>query len=407
MRIRIVALILTFGVHVTTAHAQYVVNLAQPSGTSNTRPVAAGSTPTIVLQNRLPHVKYNINLGLAYRQLPPITLPAGGIPGLRVGLAGPGGGPPTACQIAEEAAKKSLAPWDKEFSSASDESTVPSLLARGRALVDEMLTACGGIDNTTDDGKRIVARVDAITQSASMIILNVPMIGEGQQLTVRVGRDTPAREWVLILDTPSTGSWLTSYGLNFAANFGRDYFSKANTGTGQDGTFTITQKHYRSVDALQYVPSVHFTHVPADAPVRNFWTWTLGFGATQQAPAAIFGASYVVRQNAQFVFGAMVTGMRGLKGDFEVGQVVKENLSSDALTKTGPMVTPFFGITVNFSANPFAGDAPKKEAGATEKPATGTEKPAPGTEKPAPGTEKPGAATEKPAPGTEKPGGAK
>lgn len=387
-RIGVIAVVLM--AQATAASAQFVINLAETTIVSP-RPIAAGSTPTIVLENRLPHVNYRINLGLAYRVMPPITSP-GAIPGLRAGLAGPGGGPPSACQVAEEAAKKVLVPWEKEFASATSESAVPGLLARGRAFVDEMLKACDGIQGTTNDGKLIVARVDAVAASTQLIVPNVPMVGEGQQLTVRVGRDTPAREWVLVLDTPSTGSWLTTYGVNLATNFGSDYFSKANTAAGQEGTFTITKKQYRATDVFQYVPSIHFTFVPADAPVRNFWAWTLGFGSTAQAPAMIVGRSYVIRQNAQIVFGGMFTGMRGLKGDYEQGQVVKENLSSDALTKLGPMMTPFFGLSLNFSANPFAGDAPKKEAGTasgTDKPATDTQKPAGDTQKPASGTEKP------------------
>lgn len=155
--------------------------------------------------------------------------------------------------------------------------------------------------------------------------------------------------------------WLTLYGFNFAAGGNQDYFSKTNSGTNPT-TYTITRKAGRGGKAFS--PSVYFMRLPGeDGATFGRWAgWrqgdyfggiTAGLGFDFDNPTVFLGYGFGWGYNVLATAGVVMHKENRLNGQYNAGDVVSENLTSDQLTQSTYKPQAYIGLAFRFGSNPF------------------------------------------------------
>ena len=182
---------------------------------------------------------------------------------------------------------------------------------------------------------------------------------------------TKEKTWEVILETETEASpWLTHFGLTYAPPIiskTKSYYSKADPV--EASKYAITEKHNNDHDAWDNISvTVNFTYPFSSKPKHFDAGFTAGFGLNPDLQlSGHAGLSAIIGTNVIISSGVVLMQKYRLKGEFESGQVIKENLSYDALHEKVWRPEVFFTIGFRFAKNPFGGSDAKKEDG--DKPA--------------------------------------
>lgn len=188
----------------------------------------------------------------------------------------------------------------------------------------------------------------ATLDRVSTVDLGTFPVKRGQTLKARISRalgdDAEGAKFAYDLTTGKRGSWQASYGFGITPDRDRKFFSQA----GDDDSFTIKQK--RSNGGLQPNAAVFYTWLPSKWET-TFCSFGIagGIGVDQNNLVLLVGPHLTFNQNFGLVAGVALHQETRLRGEYDVGQVVSENLTSDALEEKTDRTSWFIGVTYRFA----------------------------------------------------------
>jgi hypothetical protein len=170
----------------------------------------------------------------------------------------------------------------------------------------------------------------------------------GQVLTVKMSRQRDAdhqQKFSYEIKTGKRGTWFATYGFGITPNNDDRYYSKA----GDNDTFAITKKHDNG--GLNPTAAVFYTWLPSrreNADVN--YGLAGGIGVDQSNLALFLGLHVTFNQNLGVIGGIALHQETRLRGEYENGQSVTENLTSDALEEKILKPCWFIGLAMRFGA---------------------------------------------------------
>lgn len=195
-----------------------------------------------------------------------------------------------------------------------------------------------------------------------------------QKITIivkrKIGNDTIV--WTKVFKTPTKSPWKIMYGFTFVPNLLNpvtNYYSNPDTSGKQ---FIITKLNNQRNDffknisptlMLTWTPSVKYTLKKGEwckaLFSNNFYQVgfvggvSLNFANETGAVNVMAGPSIVIADNISLSGGVVLTQKSILKGTYQEGQVLKENLDFDQLHEKKYMIECFFSLAIRFDSNPF------------------------------------------------------
>jgi hypothetical protein len=164
------------------------------------------------------------------------------------------------------------------------------------------------------------------------------------QISRALGEDAEGMKFVFEGSGGKRGTWQASYGFGITPNKDRHYYSK----DGDDDTFLITEK--RDNGGVQPNAAIFYTWQPAKWENSYFSTGVAGgIGVDQNNLVLLFGPHFTFNQNFGIVAGIALHQETRLRGEYENGQTVSENLTTDALEEKINQTTWFIGVTYHFA----------------------------------------------------------
>lgn len=294
-------------------------------GTTQTVSVPADNPLQVKLVNKAPGDNYKYSKSLIIRNIEVASLPP--LP---------------------KSGTRSAAPPCTEITNlrnAAAEKDVPGLIAALRkAILDT--TSCNEADGL------------ALIDSTQEILGSPYTLRPGQELVLTVERQadataTPKVEkaiWTFVWTTGPRGDWKASYGFGFFEDEDEEYFTRAGE---EEGTFVIHREEDRS--DLSFAPAVFFTWSKESRKLQD-WDHgpTGGLGFDLSKPVVFAGWQVTYNQNYTLNLGLVARPERNLEGQYEVGQVLKENLKESQIHDDSSYgVAGFAGLSFRFSKSPF------------------------------------------------------
>ena len=175
---------------------------------------------------------------------------------------------------------------------------------------------------------------------------------------VRIGLDEiPIDTLTYTFNTEEKTRWLVHYGLTYAPSIISkvDHFhSLADTSVANKYTITKDNKNgpkpWDNISAtINFTYPFHGDSGGFDGGFTAGFGISTGFGLSGQA-----GLSAIIGDNIILSSGVVLMQKQKLKGEYKEGQIIKENLSSDALHEKVWLPEVFFTIGFRFGSNPFA-----------------------------------------------------
>jgi Pregnancy-associated plasma protein-A len=307
-----------------------VVDLAT-AGTEQTLTIPADAQFQVTLENLLPSARYSISIEVLYPDVDPLVLE-----GFTVGgeaLAAAGAAPPVEMLKMRSAAPvctRLINGFVSQVGQAVDENEVKEIVVKARANAD---VACES---------SLEQVVEALTHRTLMP--ETPAPGAEREVVITVVRDgSPGREWKLILTSSSRGEWRTSYGFTFVKDRDEQYFTSAIPD--QAGKFRIGREADR--ERADFIPSIFFTW----HGTGHRWGPAFGLGYDLESPALFVGAGWKYRQNVMLTGGLAIHSRKDLRGRYDKGDVVMENLGDEQLTESTYTPNFYLGATFRFGTN--------------------------------------------------------
>lgn len=313
----------------TVEAANHVLDVSRAPGVT-TLTVPAGQLLGVTIVNLAPAAEYDVSVLTEIIEVPPLD-PAG--------LTMP--------TLAAECAALSVA---KTLTTEGDEARV----SRKIGEIEDARTECSATEQR---------QIDLLLGSTRRSIAGgVPRPGE--QVRVVVKRNTePSKTWVLLLTTGARGNWRTLYGLALGPGDEDRFFSSPGDEAGQ---FVVTRERDGANEQrdLAAIPAAFFQWMPLSGQLKDWAVGpTLGLGVKSDRPAFFIGGIVTYNQNLGLVVGVPVYQEWKLRGNFQEGQTIAENLNEEQLHKRSFRFQRLFVAGVyRFGSNPFgAGDDVKKE----------------------------------------------
>ena len=333
------------------------------------RPVSPGAPITLVLTNIVPRMRASYTVTVRQEVIPLDTLP---FPFERMGDI------------------KNLVAFRAAL---DDPDACAPPLGRTANLLDTATTE-GSVSRIVAEARRDVPPACAerlngfIRDVTTLVVEDTFALEPNQRLVVEVsrpGEERPA-EWRYVFRTEPRGEWRTSYGFTFLPRAYPRYFTEQ---VEDDPTkFVVTEERGTGgrdpLTNYDFVPSILFTWLPSSARYRNWHSGlTAGLGYDLDEVTVFGGFSTTYNENVTLVAGLAIHEQPRLNPQFDVGEVLTEDLDAEALhvNRYGPNV--FFGISFRFGSNPFRGGSNDEgndegeggEGGGETRPQPGSEAP--------------------------------
>lgn len=237
--------------------------------------------------------------------------------------------------------------------SEDDEAKIKTLVDNGRKLITKL-----GNDNCATILKKSIDETEQI--------ISIPFIVQNNQvITLSVNKvdktDKSIGKWSYTLKTPEKSRWLIHYGLTYTPSLISKvdhYHAFADTSVAN--RYTINKNNDNGPKAWENISAtINFTY-PFHGDSRNFdGGFTAGFGINAGLElSGHAGLSAIIGENVILSTGIAFMQKQKLKGQYKEGQIIKENLSFDALHEKVWVPEVFFTIGFRFGSNPFV----KKES---------------------------------------------
>jgi hypothetical protein len=296
------------------------LNLAEnPTGADIEMPIAAGTAFRVRVINHVPNLTYNFRARRESIPILPFSIPGAGT------------------RAATDQCEGVIGALEQDLDGATTETQVSQFIQNARAQA-----------NVCSTEKR--KELETIIETATTYSFRAVVLDLGEQLIVEVSRveGTNTLTWKLTLTTGPRGAWLTSYGVGFLPDNDEEYFSQS---IGND-QFQIAKKE--PPNGLDYVPAFFFTWLPRKWE-NGDWSIspTGGLGFELSDPVVFVGGAVGFNQNLQFIVGGAFHRQSRLAGQFQEGQTINENLTSDQLAVKPYKFNFFFSLAFRFGENPF------------------------------------------------------
>ena len=229
------------------------------------------------------------------------------------------------------------------------EEKIKDLIEKARIIIAQL-----GTDNCAIILKKSIDETEQV-QLLPVVLQNNQTITLTINKTIKGSSDSS--QWSYILKTPEKTRWLVHYGLTYAPSLISkvDHFhSLADTSAAN--RYTITKDNNNGPKPWDNISAtINFTY-PFHGDSRGFdGGFTAGFGiSTGLGLSGHAGLSAIIGDNVIISSGVALMQKYKLKGDYKEGQIIKENLSSDALHEKVWLPEIFFTIGFRFGSNPFA-----------------------------------------------------
>ena len=317
--------------------SDYPLDLATHPGGEVTVTISPGRYRVVVV-HRIPGREYSVSLVRETRPVPPLSLPSDVVASVS------GGDPCAELKKAYDAIGKP-----------ADEVQVAQAAVTIRALLDKFSACVGETRQQISDALKVY---DNRWHSDEYDV------AVGQQLRITVQRlskgGAPEKTWTTILTTGDRGEWLTTYGMSFVMLRDELFFTKTGD---TEGEFVITKQREDAVSRIKYLPSVLFSWMPASRRNKAVAVSpTAGFGVSNDNFGVLGGVTVTYNTNLGFTAGVAITRQRVLLGTYAENQVIKENLTEDALHDDVLKAAAFASITFRFGTNPFKKAGGEKES---------------------------------------------
>jgi hypothetical protein len=309
----------------------YLMDLGTHPGGEVTVTIASGRIRVVVF-HRVPGRKYSVTIVKETITIPPLPVSAAGVPPPENLRADPD------CVAIQKGIDEVGTPAD-EIQVRNAAISLQRLLETVKGCPGPLRQNAENLRQTYDEG------------------LPLPQydVALGQQLRVTVARLSDAgaeeKKWTTILVTGPRGEWLTTYGMSFVLIRDELFYTKAGD---KQGEFVITKMRPESISRVKYLPSVLFSWMPASRQNKALVVSpTAGFGVSNDSFGVLGGATITYNTNLGFTAGVAVSRQRKLLGSYTENQVVKENLTEEALHHDVLVPAGFLSITFRFGSNPF------------------------------------------------------
>lgn len=316
------------------ANAQpYRINLAEGSGSTETRHITPGKAFELYVDNRLPSHSYEIHI--VRRSIP--------IPALSMEVDT--SGKVVSLEAKEPCAEilelvRSLDTFSEEKDLAAQLEVLRKKLKK--AEKDSAVQAC-----VNEHSDFIRARIGLTSSSLGWFNLQ-----RGEELEITIVRTTEGSQktWTRVYSGGARGEWQTSYGFSFIApwlNKETVYFASP-----LDSGYQLKKEANRN--KLTFAPSIFFNWMPEQ---RKNKPWSCGFsgglGFDLQNPTVFLGPSLSYNQNLKFNFGFVAHKQLVLLGKYSEGQVVYENFTREQMHESLYRMNVYVSLSFRFSQNPF------------------------------------------------------
>jgi hypothetical protein len=200
------------------------------------------------------------------------------------------------------------------------------------------------------DAVRKLASDYAIVLAASRVDLGTFRVAKGQKLKVKVSRalgsGSAQQTFSFEGSAGARGNWVASYGFGIIPNNDQRFYSKAT----DTDTFEVTRK--RDNGGVDPTAAVFYTWLPSERE-NSDWNWGIagGMGVDHSNLALFLGFHMTFNQNIGVVVGGAMHQEARLRGEFDEGQEVTENLTSDALEEKVNEPTWFIALTMRFAGS--------------------------------------------------------
>lgn len=319
------------------AQSKFTIDLSKNSEGIITRSVVENKKIEIIITNRLPNGKYEVEINKREQQLELLNF------GERT------------FKIPSDMKEKSFSldsPCTKigdliqELKKTDNEKNVKNLL-------DEIKTEKKKLEK--EDGCKDLKKYEAYLEYTKDIIDDYKLNrGELLEITIsrKIGEDS-TKIWKHIFKTRPRGDWLINYGFTFPYDIikkERHFFAKPMSG---DSSYIITKKKNRSL--FSYKPSIFFSWMPTQKFAKSNLAFggTAGLGADTESVSIFGGASLFYNENVIITSGLVFHQQQFLRGEYKKDEIIETLLLEEQLHENRFTCDVFVAFSFRFNSNPF------------------------------------------------------
>lgn len=169
--------------------------------------------------------------------------------------------------------------------------------------------------------------------------------------------------WNFKTESSSRGRWQSMYGYNFIHNSFTSHFDYTTRNVGND-SFKIIGN---GKEIFTFLPTVMFTWLNNKSNTHSITlggTFGFGFNLKEVGTFGAFAVNY--NQNISLNIGLAGHVLKRLAGQYNVNDIVKENLTSEQLTVPRVAINPFISINFRLDKSPFSSAAKDKGSNPTD-----------------------------------------
>jgi hypothetical protein len=224
-----------------------------------------------------------------------------------------------------------------------------------KSIVDEVQKDPRQTECTAIQKARLESRIKELTTRP---ISDTYDLLQGELLRVIVERtDDSTKRWTFVFTTGERGHWETIYGFTFVPDLDERYHTRPIANSSE---FEIVKDRNR--EELDFVPSFMFRWMRSE-PVQTTkmgkrkepTEWSDGFlaglGFDSAHPVVFAGWGWTYAENVTLTIGLAIHEQQRLDGKYKRGDKVKENLTTEQLSKPTFGPNAFVGVAFRFGTN--------------------------------------------------------
>lgn len=204
----------------------------------------------------------------------------------------------------------------KDFSSIINPGDVHDGILKLRAAIADAQGTCSEANLEMADSLIDKTRDVQNVSLKEDTVVTVTVVAPGQETSIEVTSRGP--------------QWISHFGIGFIRNKDELYHSIA-TGS-EAGNFVIGKQQDR--DKWDYSAMAMFTYPVSNISNNIQFGLTGGLGSGDKALSALFGVSFIIRENLILTGGVVLREASVLKGQYQAGQTVAQSIDSAVLMDT-------------------------------------------------------------------------
>ncbi len=242
-----------------------------------------------------------------------------------------------------------------------------------KELKDAISKAKDYLKSKSEPKNECIKAIENALNNTEIIVPFDFKLKNNQTITITINKykkdqKDPLSTWTFILKTEDKTRWLVHYGLTYtpsAISKVNHYYALADTSVAN--RYSVNKNNNNGPKAWENISAtINFTY-PFHGDSRGFdGGFTAGFGINAGLElSGHAGLSAIIGDNIILGTGIAFMQKQKLKGQYKEGQIIKENLSFEALHEKVWLPEIFFTIGFRFGSNPFVKKESKTAAAST------------------------------------------